>query len=432
MERNLNLNLNLGVGTGSVPGVFLADGKQEIGVTVTGKGSSGQATGDQIASSIEGYNSKNPDKKLGLSYKDDKFTISNSSHLSKEDLSSLIFQDKKYYRWHPIIEGKNKEGNWQIGLSSSGRELEGLTSKPLLPTTVTITGGVVNDARVKTGAVNKIGVTVTGKGSSGQATGDQIASSIEGYNSKNPDKKLGLSYKDDKFTISNSSHLSKEDLSSLIFQDKKYYRWHPIIEGKNKEGNWQIGLSSSGRELEGLTSKPLPVSQDTPKAKEVPQGTVIIAKPTDEISHLQTYGMVSCVGLTLYHKDSKTGALAHIDGTGKAEDLDKVIARFKELGIDPKTLSANIYGGDNTNDGSKDTFKAIQDVLAKNNIPVKNALVGDGQNPSTMQLDLSTGEVSTYQENIPFKNNPKNIEVLLQLSSISLYSQKLRVEEVLK
>ena len=190
-------------------------------------------------------------------------------------------------------------------------------------------------------------------------------------------------------------------------------------------------MSSSGPELEGLTSKPLPRSQDTSKAKEVPQGTVMIAKPTDEISHLQTYGMGPCVGLTLYHKDSKTGALAHIDGTGKAEDLDKVIARFKELGIDPKTLSANIYGGDNT-DGSKDTFKAIQDVLAKNNIPVKNALVGDGQNPSTMQLDLSTGEVSTYQENIPFKNNPKNTEVLLKLSSMSLYSQKIRVEEFLK
>ena len=148
MEGILNLNQGFG-GLFNVPTI----GKQEIGVTVTGKGDSGQATGDQIASSIKEYNSKNPDKKLGLSYKDDKFTISNSSHLSKEDLSSLIFQDKKYYGWHPIIKGKNQEGNWQIGLSSSGPELEGF-----IPSTTvgkpTRTSKDVNDAWSQTGAAD--------------------------------------------------------------------------------------------------------------------------------------------------------------------------------------------------------------------------------------------------------------------------------------
>jgi hypothetical protein len=126
-------------------------------------------------------------------------------------------------------------------------------------------GGAKSDTTNKS---KGLGVTITGHGTSGQRTANTIASSLEGYNSKNPDKKLGLSYEDGKFTVGNSSHLSKQDLTSLISQHQ-YDGWHPIIEGKNKEGNWQIGLSPIGPKVESLprnnSSRPVDRSEATDK-----------------------------------------------------------------------------------------------------------------------------------------------------------------------
>lgn len=268
-------------------------------------------------------------------------------------------------------------------------------------------------------------VTIEGKGTLGQATGDKIVSILKSYNSSNSQTALGIAYKEGVITITGSSHLLKEEMMAMIDQ-QKYSGWFPKINNQNEHGDWQISLSPTPPPVVGLTQGQLKHSDDFLTSKDAPQGGVVIAKASNEITHVRTYGMGPCVGCTIYDPDTQTGLIAHIDSTEKAQDLVRIINILKHKGIDITALQATIHGGDQT-EGSNDIFQKVLGIIKGNNINVRHASQGNSHEATSLQLDLRTGETSTFTR--VNKNQTAKDQLILR-SRMSIFSNQLSIEDL--
>ncbi|MDZ7859099.1 MAG: chemotaxis protein CheD [Candidatus Krumholzibacteriota bacterium] len=136
---------------------------------------------------------------------------------------------------------------------------------------------------------------------------------------------------------------------------------------------------------------------------------------------MQTIALGSCVGVTLYDKKEKIGALAHVmlpswkrvsNNKNRERFADSVIKLMvKDLsdsGADTQDLTAKIFGGARMFDhitGSKGAFSvgdsniiAVKNELARVGVPITVERVG-GRKGRTITFDLSDGRVLVRDSN---------------------------------
>jgi chemotaxis protein CheD len=119
----------------------------------------------------------------------------------------------------------------------------------------------------------------------------------------------------------------------------------------------------------------------------------------------------SCLGLALYDRQIKVGALAHIvlpaalkqaEKPGKYADtaVPAMIGRMQELATAPLRLRARIAGGanmfavaDSDSTIGRQNVEAIERILDKLRIPIIGRHCG-GQQGRRMTLDIATGIVT--------------------------------------
>ncbi len=271
-------------------------------------------------------------------------------------------------------------------------------------------------------------------GASGQETGNKIVDAVKSYNKSHSSHPIKVVFRNKKFTLLNSANLKRATLIKLL----KKYRFrgcYPKIEKqRDKAGNLIVVLSCDnpkkppelGKRIVGghLTNDPIKYSLDTLYGKEVAQGYAIITRYKKvEATYLQTSGLWSCIGVTIYDPKTKIGALAHIDDKGKAKDLNIVILILKTKGIPTNRLVANIIGG--SGDWySNETFESSKMVLSQNGIRINETNIGEQKSrPSGIQLNLDTGEVTAYKESIPYNNEITRSRVSISAQRLSINSE---------
>nr|WP_282580122.1 chemotaxis protein CheD [Natroniella sulfidigena] len=127
-----------------------------------------------------------------------------------------------------------------------------------------------------------------------------------------------------------------------------------------------------------------------------------------------TSGLGSCVGVTLYHKLTKIGGMAHVmlpefpsnrkqGNPAKYADtaLDMLLDKLQKKGANLNRLEAKMAGGaqmfnfSSSNDkmriGARN-IEAVQEILQKKRIPILGSEVGENYG-RTMELHTATGEV---------------------------------------
>ena len=127
------------------------------------------------------------------------------------------------------------------------------------------------------------------------------------------------------------------------------------------------------------------------------------AKTGDENTTLATFGVNTCVGVTLYDPNIQKGVLAHITC-----DFDMPISLLPENLVDSlverlygedkddySTLQATIVGNGGFLDRSNDV-KTIEDSLKSLNIPIIGKDVG-GNYARNILFNCSTGKVEVYR-----------------------------------
>ena len=120
---------------------------------------------------------------------------------------------------------------------------------------------------------------------------------------------------------------------------------------------------------------------------------------------------------TIYDRKSKKGFLAHIDISDKANNLNSVVAKSKYQGFDFNNCEARIIDGQ-TNQ-SEETVNQIKKALDNNSVSVAEIdILGNGTR--AIPLDLSTGEVTDYDETIHSRDDGA------LSGQVSLFTDKLR------
>ena len=183
-------------------------------------------------------------------------------------------------------------------------------------------------------------------------------------------------------------------LESFVTTNSSIFRGYIHMEGDPEQGRH---IADNNGNLQ-LTDAKRNRSSDTEESIEVAQGEYCVAEPNEKYSkYLQTFGVGPCVAVTIYDTKSKKGFLAHIDTSDKANDLNSVLAKLKYQGFDFNNCEARIIGGQ-TNQ-SEETVNQIKKALDNNSISVAEMdVLGNGTR--AIQLDLSTGEVTDYDETI--------------------------------
>ena len=135
-------------------------------------------------------------------------------------------------------------------------------------------------------------------------------------------------------------------------------------------------------------------------------GQIKMSQPPDVLGAV----LGSCVGAALYHRRSKTGALAHIvlpasmgrqANPGKFADIaiPHMIKMFQEKGIHQNMLVAKLFGGACMFQTSsklqigQDNINSTMELLKKANIPIEAIDVG-GTGGRRVCFDLETGMVT--------------------------------------
>lgn len=156
---------------------------------------------------------------------------------------------------------------------------------------------------------------------------------------------------------------------------------------------------------------------DRAAVPEILQDQFAIASAA-EYPALQTYGVTTCVAVTLYDVQLHQGALLHVSASTKIpEALRLVLEQLKQRGTDPADLQAQLWGGWGDSlapEGLPLRSKAmVQELLASlagerirvahNSTLVEKSDVDKGA-PALLnvELDLSSGSVYLYQQTIPY------------------------------
>jgi hypothetical protein len=90
-----------------------------------------------------------------------------------------------------------------------------------------------------------------------------------------------------------------------------------------------VGYEAVKKEQKTSERNYLDIDYRSPNVQVVSQRKAVIVGPAKDVEehdirYIATYGLSSCVGLVLYDKNSKAGALAHTDGMTKTEDINNL------------------------------------------------------------------------------------------------------------
>ncbi len=138
---------------------------------------------------------------------------------------------------------------------------------------------------------------------------------------------------------------------------------------------------------------------------------------------LVTYGLGSCVGVTIYDPEKKLGGLAHVmlptAEVSKSKDIKKgkyadtaireMISQLIMAGGDIINFQAKIFGGakmfsfETEKEGmdiGKRNIAAVKDELKKQRIPLLGEMVGEDYG-RTIEFEVSSGKVKVISINKP-------------------------------
>jgi len=125
---------------------------------------------------------------------------------------------------------------------------------------------------------------------------------------------------------------------------------------------------------------------------------------------LRTSAIGSCIGITFYDPDTKTGGLAHIMLPGKAPEdassgrtkyaenaIEQVLAEFSSMGISARHLKVVLAGAGNVlakrNDTiCKELLASVLETLKARKLRIEGQDTG-GTDARALSLDLDTGRV---------------------------------------
>ncbi|OIQ20895.1 MAG: hypothetical protein BM556_02840 [Bacteriovorax sp. MedPE-SWde] len=122
--------------------------------------------------------------------------------------------------------------------------------------------------------------------------------------------------------------------------------------------------------------------EDIEGIPEVAQREYILAD-SNQYDYIQTYGLLTCVGLVIFDEERKLGLLAHIDAQ---TDLDRELPRL--LKQFSKNISVSLIGG------STDLADSIKEDLQSRGIVISLNLRGI----ENITISLRDGEIFEYDE----------------------------------
>lgn len=144
------------------------------------------------------------------------------------------------------------------------------------------------------------------------------------------------------------------------------------------------------------------LSSDSPSIPEVAQREYIFTHSA-EYPQVQTYGLATCIGLSIFQRESQYGLLAHIDARTELGQFESLFKNFKYQSVEE--LEVILIG---QNKGL--TYKKIKEKLQTLNIPFQFHLIKAKKNSSFgVMLNLITGKVLDYDELYPNTGYKKSI-----------------------
>lgn len=190
-----------------------------------------------------------------------------------------------------------------------------------------------------------------------------------------------------------------------------------------------------------MISHARPVARDAATTPEVAMGEYMISSLSQN-GGLQTYGVSTCVVLTLWDRSTGTGVLAHVSGMiGIPASMSRIFRDLRSLGVSTSRLEARILGGwvgwsEEMGDGLRSELLnrkvTIIEVEPMANVPFsRDGLIvrgGSSVNANrNYQLDLSTGDVSFYEETIPYLRRGPAIQVTMDMP-LARHGESLRAK----
>lgn len=157
---------------------------------------------------------------------------------------------------------------------------------------------------------------------------------------------------------------------------------------------------------------------DRSTVPEVMMGNFIVAS-FKEYPALQTYGLATCVAVTLYDQVQQQGALLHVSAaTNIQAAMELAIADMVTNGTSPENIQAQLHGGWDVSMGADEGLRYTSDLivagvlnfLSQQNIPVvqnstlttKTAVNQGAPAIINIELDLRNGAVYQYIQTVPY------------------------------
>lgn len=159
----------------------------------------------------------------------------------------------------------------------------------------------------------------------------------------------------------------------------------------------------------------IPRQRDQMAEKEdairVLQHEVGITRADRPSRYIETFGGADCIVMTFYDPLTKTGALAHIDGTTNIDDsIDRIIELMQKSGVNPNQLIPSVIGGVK---GSERIIIDIFDALARHQLSVAdtNRDVLNVTNQTAIIMDTESGRLYNLvpRDGQSFRSEPGDI-----------------------
>lgn len=182
-----------------------------------------------------------------------------------------------------------------------------------------------------------------------------------------------------------------------------------------------------------FTTAALGARGDAP-VPDVRMDEYIVAR-ADDAPVVRTFGVSTCVVLTLYDPAARVGALAHISAEADIpHSLDAVFQALAAAGAPASSLRAQLFGGWRTSAGgplgfhstSPEMVRQIKNALARRGVPVAreetlvDPLHPDGLKPvRNFSFDLRTGAVADAEPGVDAVAPPEASEDIAENARFS-------------
>lgn len=159
------------------------------------------------------------------------------------------------------------------------------------------------------------------------------------------------------------------------------------------------------------------------ESNEVDQGHVrgIIQKEyaiTDSKSEkpiIGTYGLGSCIALTIYDRENRVAAIAHIDGTTRIESLGRVFDEFDKKDDSVSPLEIRLIGGNESS--RKMAIEILEYLKNRRDCKLVSTDILGKEHPSAFVINAENGAIIP---NITPIDNGNEVQLRMQASGIAI------------